>query len=141
MQVLRNLSVSALGYANLELSFVTLRDSHHILSLDQPGPDGGAGEVLTFTEAMLLNSTLRYFGDVSGDLGMTYGLTQNGSRAVGTAFLAADPRAYVPEYVYRPAGYSHQFGWYAWVPLSAFGRLQLPNLVTFSCLIWSPTVA
>ena len=134
MQVLRNLSVSALGYANLELSFVTLRDSHHILSLDQPGPDGGAGEVLTFTEAMLLNSTLRYFGDVSGDLGMTYGLTQNGSRAVGTAFLAADPRAYVPEYVYRPAGYSHQFGWYAWVPLSAFGRLQLPNLVAYSCL-------
>lgn len=68
--------------------------------------------MLTFTEAMLLNSTLRYFGDVSGDLGMTYGLTQNGSRAVGTAFLAADPRVYVPEYVYRPAGYAHHFGWY-----------------------------
>ena len=46
VQVLHNLSVSALGYANLELSFVTLRDSHYILSLDQPGPDGGAAEAL-----------------------------------------------------------------------------------------------
>lgn len=115
-QLLQNLSVSALGYANLELSFVTLRDSHNILSIDQPGLDGGGGEALTFNEAVLLNSTLRYFGDVSGNLGMTGGLTQNGSRAIGTRFLAADPREYVPEYAYRPVGQRHQFGWYGAFP-------------------------
>lgn len=113
-QSLHNLSVSALGYANLQLSFVTLRDSHRITSIEQPGEV--SSDAISFTESTILNSTLRYFGDVNGDSGQTLGLTQNGTRAVGARFLAVDPHDHLPGYVHRPAGHCYQFGWYGSYP-------------------------
>eukprot|EP00966_Prymnesium_polylepis_P233119 5391471-Prymnesium_polylepis.1 len=113
-QTLRNISVAALGYANLQLSFVSLRDSHRIVSLDQPG--GGGGDALSFEESSLENCTFRYFGGVTGSLGNAGGATQNGTVARDVSFLAADPAQYIPAYVYRPVGHRYTFGWYGSYP-------------------------
>jgi|ERR1712224_336881 len=51
---------------------------------------------LIFQESVVRNCTVRYFGDVSGDIGQTYGLSQNGSRIIGSHFLVQDPIDVLP---------------------------------------------
>ena len=61
-------------------------------------------------ESDVINSTLFYFGDVTGDIGQSYGQTQNGSRAIGTTFQIAPPDVWLPKtslarpYKYRDDG-------------------------------------
>lgn len=118
-QTVSNLEFHALGYGNLELSFLTLRDSANIVSIEPPSSadiDGPAGDALAFVEADVINSTLHYFGDVSGQAGNTFGLSQNGSRSIGSNFLVENPVPVVPDYSYRRTGDGYQFSWYGSYP-------------------------
>merc|ERR1719291_800445 len=44
------------------------------------------------------------------------GLSQNGSRAIGSTFLVEDPALHVPNYSYRKFGDGYQFAWYGSFP-------------------------
>lgn len=81
------LPLQALGYGNIELSFLTLRDSV-ITSIEPPSLDTvpSAGAAFTADESDIIDSRIKYFGDVTGNFGQQYGLTQNGSRAIGSGF-------------------------------------------------------
>lgn len=107
-----NFQFHAVGYGSLEFSFLTIRDSHDILSIEPSHDVGGpADDALKFIECNILSSTFHYFGDVTGDLGQTFGLTQNGSRVVDTNFKVANPATSVPHYAYRDDGDGYRFSW------------------------------
>lgn len=112
-QTVSNLTFEALGYGTLQFDFVTVRDSQHILSIEAPseGDRGPAGDAIGFQESDAVNCTFRYFGDVTGAMGNTYGLTQNGSRAIGSTFVVEDPSRHVPDYAYRSSGDGYRFTW------------------------------
>jgi len=78
--------------------------------------NGAAGDALMFEECDVINTTFRYFGDVTGQIGNTFGLTQNGSRSIGSRFLVEDPKRHVPEYSYRDDGDGYRFSWYGSFP-------------------------
>lgn len=115
-QTVSNFQFHALGYGNLEFYFVTLRDSHDILSIEPPSDVPRAGDAVNFQECDVARCTIRYFGDVTGDLGNTYGLSQNGSRATDVVFRVEDPAPHVPAYGFRPDGDGYTFAWYGSYP-------------------------
>ena len=76
---------------------------------------------LSWTEADLIDSDVRYFGDVEGGFGDSPSLGQNGSRAIRTRFSVEDPKAaYGKHYQMRKPGIdsNYQFSWYGaeWDP-------------------------
>eukprot|EP00658_Telonema_sp_P-2_P077763 TRINITY_DN7115_c0_g1_i1.p1 TRINITY_DN7115_c0_g1~~TRINITY_DN7115_c0_g1_i1.p1 ORF type:complete len:328 (+),score=35.11 TRINITY_DN7115_c0_g1_i1:311-1294(+) len=119
-QRLHNLSMSAIGYGNLQLSFLSITDSE-VLSVEPPDAIGAlGGDAVRFEECDVTDTVVQYFGDVSGNLGNTFGWTQNGSRALRTRFLVADPVPLIPSYSYRD---DYQFSWYGSYP-QEWGALQ-----------------
>mmetsp|Transcript_7230 Transcript_7230/g.11621 ORF Transcript_7230/g.11621 Transcript_7230/m.11621 type:complete len:524 (-) Transcript_7230:35-1606(-) len=118
-QVVSNLSFHALGYGNLELGFLTLRDSSDIMSIEPPTDsdiNGPADDAISIQESDIVNCTIHYFGDVTGQQGNTYGWSQNGSRSIQSRFIVADPRQYIPDYSYRSSGDGYSFSWYGSYP-------------------------
>lgn len=103
------------------MSFLTLRDST-VLALEPPGGISVAGDAFSLQEGDVIDSTIRYFGDVTGNFGNTYGLTQNGSRAVRTQFVVEEPSIHIPDYVYHPNGDSYTFSWLGNFP-GSFGNV------------------
>lgn len=70
---------------------------------------------LSWTEADLVDSEVRYFGDIEGNFGDDPVSGQNGSRAVRTRFVVEDPKAlYGKSYQLRPPGVdsNYEFSWY-----------------------------
>ena len=112
-QTISALEMRAVGYANLAVSFATLRDSHRLLSIEPSrGTAPVAADAFSFSETDLVNSTLSYFGDVTGTIGNAYGDTQNGSRATDTTFVVADPAAHIgATYRFREDGDGYRFSW------------------------------
>merc|ERR1719433_731830 len=104
---LRNLSFSALGFGSPEFDFVTIENSNDIVSVEFVDEEQGdaAERALIFQESVVSNSTIRYFGDVSGSIGEAYGRTQNGTYVVHSKFLVQDPSDLLPSFVYRTSKY------------------------------------
>lgn len=107
-----NFSYSALGLGSPTFSFLTLKDSTDIVSVEFAplGQDDGV-DALNFEECKILDSRLRYFGDVTGDVGGTSGRTQNGTVALRTSFIVQDPHAVMPAHHLRTGNTPYSFGW------------------------------
>jgi len=99
------------------MNFLTM-DNSNLLSLEPPANDdiSRSGDALHFQECDVINSTMKYFGDVTGEQGNSVGLTQNGSRAIDSRFLVSPPEHHIPQYTYRPNGDGYQFSWYGSYP-------------------------
>ena len=70
---------------------------------------------LDWTEADLIESEVKYYGDVEGNFGDIPSSGQNGSRAIRSNFSVEDPKAvYGKNYKLRPPGTdsNYQFSWY-----------------------------
>jgi hypothetical protein len=128
IQTVRNLTFHAVGFSNLQLSFLTLADSHDVMAIEAPAKSVAnlPAPALLFSECDVRNCTLAYFGDVEGGFGDAEGRTQYGTRSLGSSFRVADPHAHIPDYSFRAeADGSYSFAWYgtfhnssrAWVHL------------------------
>ena len=109
-QRLVNVNVSALGYGNIQASFVSIEQSQW-LSIEPPYgiPHDDA---VALQESDIKGSRVRYFGDVTGNFGDSYGMSQNGSRAIDTVFTVESPSRHIPAYRSRPNGDGYTFSWY-----------------------------
>ena len=117
-QTVSNLNFSARGFGNLDVSFLTLRGSA-VLSVEPPAKSNVplSGDALHFTECDVVDSSFRYLGGVTGEAGNTFGLTQNGSRAIRSTFIVEkEPGLHVPDYAYRAGGDGYSFDWYGSFP-------------------------
>ena len=112
-QSISELELRAAGYGTLAVNFATLRDSHSLLSIEPShGTAPVSADAVSLSESDLVNSTVRYFGDVTGTLGNAYGATQNGSRAWDSQFVVADPAVHLgATYRYREDGDGYRFSW------------------------------
>ena len=117
-QAISGLDFHAIGFGTLQVSFATLRDSPSLLSIEpSEGTAPIAADAFSFVESHIENSTISYFGDVTGDLGQSYGATQNGSTAVGSVFQVADPKSHgSTSYRYRKSTDGYRFSWLGSMP-------------------------
>eukprot|EP00854_Cymbomonas_tetramitiformis_P002914 gene2914-3726_t len=117
-QRISNFTFKGLGYSGLELAFLTLTDSN-LLAIEHVSADNTSGlDALNFIEIDVIKSSLSYFGDVTGNIGMSYGLSQYGSRAVASSFVVVDPDEFVANFRWRsPNDFNtYQFSWYGGYP-------------------------
>lgn len=116
LSYLHNLSLKSHGYGSPEFDFVTLEDSHDITSVEFVDEEEGDApqSALIFLESVIRNCTIRYFGDVSGDFGNTYGRTQDGCQLIDSQFLVQDPLDLLPFFTYRTSKLAspYIFEWY-----------------------------
>jgi hypothetical protein len=116
---LDKLTLTTVGWASPSFEFLSVVGAS-ILTVEPPWNQDhpGTEAALSFIEADFVDSHVRYFGDVSGDFGDSFGATQNGSRALRCSFDVVDPRwpeIYGPTYSFRKFSdgvENYQFSWY-----------------------------